>query len=694
MPLHVGKFERYPLTDRNDLALAALEWCRAARASSGQLSRHRLAALLVVLAMFTGVLGFSRSTSLAADNPTASFDWTMDDRFGLDENNDGLVDYFAETSSLPGLDGEIDPDAFTVRLNGCASSGDESIVTYSWEIAGGPVISTDSCMLELQLAEGTYPVVLTVEDDGGDVGVIAQDLIVQDWLIVALGDSYGSGEGAPDQPVPLFLYNDLEEARESLANAEDAYDLALADLLVLEIDYDDTVAAAEAVAVPCGWRDVDGDGAYETFDLLLVQPFACGEALVTLGLESLADTLEAVGEGLNDLVAAAAAAVDLATAAVGLAVADVQQFTTEVLNLEDSLKATWQDRRCHRSARAGVAQAALLLEQSDPRTSVTFVHLACSGAEALVGFLDPYQGAEVENSPLSCGDADDPGPCLPPQINEAARIIGDREIDVLNQSIGGNDANFAPIVQACIVLEPCHEETTPDPLVVGAVTGICSGLVLAVLAPDCIEFLDDLVFEYGAGGQTAAEFFADGVAELQAEPGAPGLYQDASARFAQQFPDLTGERIYITEYPNATQDDDGSQCPDSVPTNNLPGLSLPEGTWTDVVVTQGLNDQVLTNAALEGWRFIGGVYDAYEGHGYCADDHWIRRLDETFLRQANHNGVVHPNEGGQAAYRDLILLAWLGDLYDGGDLDQPRGPGEPPGAATARPEYPTPGNRH
>ena len=35
MPLHVGKFERYPSADRNALALAALEWCRAARASEG-----------------------------------------------------------------------------------------------------------------------------------------------------------------------------------------------------------------------------------------------------------------------------------------------------------------------------------------------------------------------------------------------------------------------------------------------------------------------------------------------------------------------------------------------------------------------------------------------------------------------------------------------------------------------------------
>jgi hypothetical protein len=33
--LHVGRFERYSSTDRNAFALAALEWCRAAREHEG-----------------------------------------------------------------------------------------------------------------------------------------------------------------------------------------------------------------------------------------------------------------------------------------------------------------------------------------------------------------------------------------------------------------------------------------------------------------------------------------------------------------------------------------------------------------------------------------------------------------------------------------------------------------------------------
>ena len=67
---------------------------------------------------------------------------------------------------------------------------------------------------------------------------------------------------------------------------------------------------------------------------------------------------------------------------------------TNVKSAEDPLEPTWQDERCHRSAFAGSAQAALAIEQADPRTSVTFVHLACSGAKVDVGLLEPYAGAE------------------------------------------------------------------------------------------------------------------------------------------------------------------------------------------------------------------------------------------------------------------------------------------------------------
>ena len=131
-----------------------------------------------------------------------------------------------------------------------------------------------------------------------------------------------------------------------------------------------------------------------------------------------------------------------------------EEAVTDALQALDEerllLAPVWQNRRCNRSALAGQAQAAIALERSDPHTSVTFVHLACSGAEIVTGVIGPYAG--VEPPP---GAAD-----LPPQIDQALALIGDREVDAVLLSIGGNDAGFGPIVEACVKQEPCNQTPT------------------------------------------------------------------------------------------------------------------------------------------------------------------------------------------------------------------------------------------
>lgn len=641
---------------------------------------------ILILAALIAFVG-SRDRLEAADHPSVAFDWSMADRFGLDGNGDGLVDYFPETSDRPGLTGEIDPGLFEVTLDACDTTGDAPITSYGWTIDGVPEATVAACSHTLLLPEGSYQVQLTATDSEGDQSAVTRDMIVQDWLIVALGDSYGSGEGNPDIPVPGFRFDNLEAAQQELAIAQDEYDEAVANLATVESDYDDTVAQALATGLACGWSDTNGDDLLDTFDLLAIDIVACVEALIDLGLEALADTAALIGEAVNDLVVVAQEAVDVALAALDTAATAVADAVNSVRDAEENFKPTWQDRRCHRSAKAGSALAALELEQSDPRTSVTFVHLACSGAEANVGLLNPYQGVDVEleNAPLDCQG--NPGSCLQPQIERAAEIVGEREVDILTMSIGGNDANFAPIIVSCITLEPCHvPPPTLDPVIAGGVGATCLAVVGLVLAPFCFDFLDDIVADAVAGG-TADELFADGSAELERQPDGSGLYQRVATRFDELLPELADERVYLTEYPNATQDDDGSYCPDINPLNNLPGMSLAEAIFADTVVTQTLDGLVELNADGENWNFVGGVYDAFAGHGYCADDHFMVRMDETFARQGNHTGMVHPNLAGQQVYRDQILAEWLPDLYTGGDLEQPRRPEQPPVADAGGPYF-------
>src|SRR5207248_2886904 len=94
----------------------------------------------------------------------------------------------------------------------------------------------------------------------------------------------------------------------------------------------------------------------------------------------------------------------------------------------------------HRSTLAGPALAAARLEDSDPHSSVTFVHLACSGATVKNGLLGFYDGAEK---------LDNERP--PAQVGVLSQMLHVRpKLDALTMSIGGNDVRFSNIIKNCL----------------------------------------------------------------------------------------------------------------------------------------------------------------------------------------------------------------------------------------------------
>ncbi|MCS7008231.1 MAG: hypothetical protein NZL88_11820, partial [Gaiellaceae bacterium] len=329
----------------------------------------------------------------------------------------------------------------------CDSVG--PIARYRWSIDGA-VAETTACTHTAYLPEGVYPVILeTLDADGRRLGTRAAMVPIQDWLIVAVGDSFGSGEGNPEEP---------------------------ADLLA--------------------------------------------------------------GQGPR-----------------------------------------WQNKRCHRSGKAsGQARAAYELEQADPRTSVTLVHLSCSGATIVKGLIGPYEGAEPPSG--------DPPP-LPPQLERAAELIGDREIDALVISIGGNDANFADIVVNCIITEPCHTddaEYVGNAVRAGFEVTFCGLLDLTSsdLGDACRAFFQAL-----RPDPTAGELFEDGLDRLEVR------YGDLDERIDELFEGLREDssRVYITEYPNATEDENGEVCELNLgddPLRYLPGWSKEEGSWVRRTMTPAL----------------------------------------------------------------------------------------------------------
>ena len=99
----------------------------------------------------------------------------------------------------------------------------------------------------------------------------------------------------------------------------------------------------------------------------------------------------------------------------------------------------WIDEGCHRSARSGAVEAAYDWEAADDQSSVTLVHLACSGATVQRGLLGPQ-----ERNPFFQSEAG------PHQLAVLEAILGERKPDVVVLQIGGNDMLFGPATRFCI----------------------------------------------------------------------------------------------------------------------------------------------------------------------------------------------------------------------------------------------------
>lgn len=342
----------------------------------------------------------------------------------------------------------------------------------------------------------------------------------------------------------------------------------------------------------------------------------------------------------------------------------------------------WLDDRCHRSALSGPAQAALRLERSDPKTSVTFLSFACSGATVDTDYftggnpLDPYEpatGDRIGSGVLgSYAGAAPPGGDVtnhvPPQIDQLRSAItvtdaagtpvrdgnGDlvmRRVDALVLSGGGNDIGFGPIATVCVLYGPY----CPDNLV-GAPNG----------GPE-IPLRDRFAADVG----TMA-----------------GKYQ----RLATALSTLPVTEVFLTEYPDPTTDQSGNTCgemlEDVIPPLSLWHLVNPlfplwlkavvvasnlvrfhiqgaEVSWARSTVLPGLNGAVQAATAAHGWTYVGGIANDFIGHGYCSTNSWIRRAADSTQMQGPYpaivndstKGTLHPTVAGHASYARHIYQA-------------------------------------
>lgn len=312
-------------------------------------------------------------------------------------------------------------------------------------------------------------------------------------------------------------------------------------------------------------------------------------------------------------------------------------------------RARWQSPRCHRSAKAAPAQAALALEASEPRTSTTFVHLACSGAKIGEGLLGRYTGIDVDKftEPLR----------LPPQVRELEQIARERRVDAVLLSIGANDIHFGPIVEFCLRKRTCMKKQFQPKREPGS--------------PPV------------KGGELAA-VAAEALARL------PDAYDELAGRLRKV---VAPQRVVAVEYFDPIHDSEGEPCPRIGLPNRLGWKQIDrnEAEWAASELLEPLNATLGEAVERAGWTEVDGVAATFRTHGYCADDTWVVRILESLKKQkglrlkSRVSGGFHPNEKGHLEEGKMIGPV-LRDVLDGDPLADIRD--DPPVVTVERREAP------
>jgi hypothetical protein len=321
----------------------------------------------------------------------------------------------------------------------------------------------------------------------------------------------------------------------------------------------------------------------------------------------------------------------------------------------------WQSRRCHRSSKAASALTAKAIEDADPHSSVTFVHVACSGAaiserdainpKAEGGILDPYMGIDppVGSTPL------------PSQVSQVRTILGNRAIDALLVQVGANDLEFGTVVNACMIQARCDLVANPASLDPGLAPIVATGLgacdVLPFASAECRAFVTAL--GNGVAGESSASLFSSKILPLRVKFDV--LNVSLALPRAQGGLGMTASRVFVNQYFDPTRGSDGLPCDPAAngldPFRTLPGFVLAETTFTANTVVPTLNSEIASATARHSWRLITGMAADFRTHGYCSTGRLVNRLLDSFATQGSEHGTVHPNAAGYAQIATRMIPA-------------------------------------
>ncbi len=318
----------------------------------------------------------------------------------------------------------------------------------------------------------------------------------------------------------------------------------------------------------------------------------------------------------------------------------------------------------HRSTLAASSLTAMEIERRDPRSSVTFVFVAQTGASITDGILNPkVDGADnrydndseerpFPNLELADGEGDTRR-FGRSQLAEISHLIGNRTIDAMTMSVGANDIGFSDILTEYVkryhyraaifftgeskALDEIRDELRRRIARLPSLYADLDGGIQATLGNNLSSASNLVIQGYfdptGNSNGVPANVLQDSVAG------------SLTGLFLTGFAGLWNPFYYITDTPlriDAEESAHGRQHA-VIPLNREVGRASSQFGWTYIAAPSGF----LTR-------------------GYSASESWIRSATDSRIYQGGEAwlkpwGAVHPNEPGQAAYSNSQLATFLGD---------------------------------
>ncbi len=313
----------------------------------------------------------------------------------------------------------------------------------------------------------------------------------------------------------------------------------------------------------------------------------------------------------------------------------------------------WLEKNAHRSLQSGHALAAKQLEDLEAGIVVTLLNFARSGAEIEQGLLKPREDEKRGKNEASWINKNG----QIGQLEELRNTVGNRTIDALIISIGGNDLGFAGGVE---------QMTIDSEVEVGW------GLLY--------RNIDD------AEARRKIRKHADDLLDLDdGELTRPGGHFD---QLKAQIDKLNVGDVFLVGYPEGFFDKKdgsvGAGCEIFESAVDL-DLSLAD-TRLFKEIAQKLNKTLRTVIAPRyDWHYV-DVTAGFVGHGYCSKGgRFFVHCEESLENQGDVDGMLHPNAKGHAIYREQVhkalhrhLILFGGNKHAGGgvlsgDVGTPKG---------------------